>query len=285
MSRGGGVIGGSYLRRLKGTGRKRSPGVTRGRRYVGRGEPDSATGRGISWKQVGSVNQALYDLQGNASPLLVFLHATDAKDDCCGAKFTYLFGYSPLIRISRHFECVMISTSLKHLNRQLDGTKLHLERSALLVVDPEGGLIHLQDGCIDGDRLVRLLKRDLRVHRTRIVARRRSRALIQQARDQIEEERYARALGTLSRVLGNPGILPPEDAERAARERTRVIGIGEELLQEARELLEGGRPRSALRTFRNVRREFGSVTPLRREARKGIRGARAALDKGSIAGH
>ena len=234
---------------------------------AGRSGPQSDGSRDSAhWLKSPSLEIVLKLTEGSETPLLVFLEVNDV-DDCCGARLHHTFGYKPFIELSHRFECFHVRGDLTAIQRSLEPYGVTCQRSVMLILDGDGLPIHYQDRCVDSKTCVRGMSWSLARNSERMGTRVWGAQKYQKALVHKANARYAKSLSLLDRIAAQ-SLLLPEDLEVARVERENLVDIGEALLARGQADLERRRYGAAYDTFKDVRREFARITPLRREAER-----------------
>ncbi len=143
---------------------------------------------------------------------------------------------------------------------------LKAKKPALLLLDAEGGILHKQQLCVDPKKYLKIMKSAAFLKAKRIKLRDRYLKLRRDARTEMTNGEYAKALRTLERMLKRRDMLTGHVLALVESDREELEAIGEDLLDRANQLRDDRQLLDSYELYKQIDKEFARLRSLSRKA-------------------
>ena len=226
------------------------------------------------------LHDAFHREQGSIKPILVYVYTSDMNDNCCAANFERaLFRWEAAVKEFKDWACYKVQVHSIDGEKELKPYELNKKKPALLLLDAEGGLLHKQQLCVDPGKFMKVIKSARRLSDLRFKLKDRHLAKRSKAIDYIEKGSYDRALRILDDLLETPEKLSGHVATLIDEDRTKLTGVAQKQLEEAKSLADNNKLLDSYRLYKEIEKEFSRLNELSREAQEHRRAIAKELRK------
>ena len=239
----------------------------------------------IKWRTDYTLQKILDREEGSVKPILVLAYDGNLSKDCCAANFERaVLRYNKVVDLARKFGCAKFERSAG-ITKELAGKfEIDPKKPVLMILDAEGGLLHMQQKCIDPKQYLKIMRSSFALNDRRVKFKQKYLAKHREARELMEKGEYARALRSLDRTLKKRNELLGSVLEYVEGDRLALEATAHEMFAKATGLRDQQERIAAYRMFKEIQREFAKLQGIGKEAGRCAKALEVELKRMGVTG-
>ncbi len=239
----------------------------------------------LSWLKEIDLAKFLKREMGARTPMLLFVYGSGMTKDCCAANFERaLFRNEEIVELSRKFHCLKYNASGTPEGSLLEPYKLNPRKPAILLLDAEAGLLHLQQACANPPDYVKFMRQALQLNDVRASLFSKHMASYRAAHDLVVSKQYGKALKELNALRGRRDQIMGSVQVLVEADLAELSKAAEEMLSEAARLESENQLVGSMRLFKKVAEDFVSQPEIGQKAGREARRISGQLQRMGLPG-
>ena len=240
----------------------------------------------IKWKTDQNLSALMKREEGSKTPLFVLIYDVTLAKDCCASNFERaVLRYKPVVdKVVANFKTFKMEREAglsEELSKRLG---LDPKKPAMVMLDGEGYVLHVQQKCIDPKAYNKAIDLALSVNGKRIAFRNRDAKEQRRVRKLIAKGEFRKALTKVEKFLERKDEVAGSVIERVQKDFQDIESKGQELLKEAEALRDQMERVKALKLFKEIEEEFAKLQEIGKVAERCASDLERELRKAGLTG-